>query len=238
MVTSRPLAMGVGERRQAGTVRDSALPTSPRQETGPSTKSIREGLPTRGVVSDTQQRLTKRWRRRERGQVSSHKSSDAVLDEDNQTEQEVSVVSQLAGEATGIHTGDDRWDCTPSGEFLRTGAILDPTYAESSGLKRGGRFQRWEFLHNPLKKARGLEFLSNPSAVLEEIGQNLHERCLLIERAVYTKGTTMEGSSGSHRLRVGLEEVCADAHVQDKQSESSTQARSGGGWPSTAARSP
>ncbi|CAN6706079.1 unnamed protein product [Malus baccata var. baccata] len=192
--------MGVGERRQAGTARDFALPTSPRQETGHSSKSTREGLPNRGVVSDTQQCL-----RRDGGDVSG-----------------------------------DRWDSSPTWELLRTGEIMDPTYAESCGLKRGGRFQRWEFLHNPLKKARGLEFLYNPSAVLEEtwIGQNLQERRLLIEWAIYTEGTTMKGSSGSQRLGGGLEAVCADVHVQDKQSESSNQARGGGGWPSTAARSP
>ncbi|KAM1242123.1 hypothetical protein ACFX15_033244 [Malus domestica] len=117
---------------------------------------------------------------------------------------------------------------------------MDPTYAEISGLKRGGRFQRWEFLHNPLKKARGLEFLSNHSAVLEEtwLGRNLPERCLMIERVVYTEGETMEGSSGSQRMGVCLEEVCEDAHVKDMQSDSSTQARGGGGWPLTATRSP
>ncbi|KAM1657466.1 hypothetical protein ACFXTN_041764 [Malus domestica] len=168
MVPSRPIAMGVGARRQAGAARDFTLPTSPGLETGTSPTSTREGLPNRGVVSDPQQRLTKRWRRRERRQVSSHKGSDAVLDEDNQTEQEVSVVSQLAGGATGIIAGVDRWDFSPPREFLRTDEIMDPTSAESSGLKRGGRFQKWEFLHNPLKKARGLEFLSKPHAVLAE----------------------------------------------------------------------
>ncbi|KAM1381509.1 hypothetical protein ACFX2F_034086 [Malus domestica] len=199
LVPSRPLAMGVGERRQAGTARDYALPTSHRHETGPS-----KNLPN------------------------------------NQIAQEVSIISQLASDEPGILPRVEGWDFTPSGEFLRTGAIMDPTYAERSGLKRGGRFQRWEFLHNPLKKARGLEFLSNHSAVLEEtwLGRNLPERCLMIERAVYTEGETMEGSSGSQRMGVCLEEVCEDAHVKDMQSDSSTQARGGGGWPLTAARSP
>ncbi|KAM1778356.1 hypothetical protein ACFX12_039861 [Malus domestica] len=232
--------MGVGERRQARTARDYALPTSHRQETGPSKNLPSEGLPIRGFVSNTQQRLTKRWMRRERGQVSSNISSEAVLAEDNQIAHEVSIISQLAGDEPGILPGVEGWDFTPSGEFLRTWAIMDPTYAERCGLKRGGRFQRWEFLHNPLKKARGLEFLSNHSAVLEEtwLGRNLPERCLMIERAVYTECATMEGSSGSQRMRVCLEEVCEDAHVKDMQSDSSNQARGGGVWPSTAAMSP
>ncbi|KAM1006826.1 hypothetical protein EV1_003462 [Malus domestica] len=82
--------------------------------------------------------------------------------------------------------------------------------------------------------------MSNPSAVLDEnwIGQKFPDRCLLIERAVYTEGTTMEGSSDRHWLEVGLEEVGADDQTQDMHSESSTKSRGGGGWPSTAAGSP
>ncbi|KAM1271687.1 hypothetical protein ACFX2J_032470 [Malus domestica] len=235
MVPSRSLVVGVGERRQVGAARASTLPTSPRPEPSLSQKLTRVGSPINEVVADPQQWLSKRWRRRERGQVSSNTNAEDVLDVDNQVVQEVSNVCSLAGEESGFPRGVDRWDFSPSGKFLKTGAILDPTYIESSGLKMGG-FQRWDYLHNPLKKARGIEFLSNPPTVMAEnwMGQNLPERCLLIERAVYTEGGTMEGSSGCQCLGVDLEEGCVDSHEQDKQSESSIQARGGGGWPSTA----
>ncbi|KAM2040209.1 hypothetical protein ACFX16_034174 [Malus domestica] len=239
MVPSRSLVAGVGERRQAGTARASAVPTSPRPEPSLSQQSTRVGAPTSDVMADPQLRLSKRWRRRERGQASSNTSAECVLDDDNHEVQGVSNVRSLDGKEMGIPRGVDRWVVAPSGKFSSTGVMMDPSYIESSGLKRGGS-QRWDYFHNPIKKVRGIEFLSNPSTVMAEnwMGQMLPERCLMIERAVYTEGWTMEGSNGRQCLGVDREEGCVDGNEQDKQSESSFQVRGGGGWPSTAARLP
>ncbi|KAM2695843.1 hypothetical protein EV1_040295 [Malus domestica] len=239
MVLSRSLVAGVGKRRQAGTARASTLPTSPRPEPNLSQQSTRVGAPTSDVMADPQLRLSKRWRRRERGQASSNTSAESVLDDDNHEVQGVSNVRSLDGKEMGISRGVDRWDIAPSGKFSSTGVMMDPSYIESSGLKRGGS-QRWDYFHNPIKKVRGIEFLSNPSTVMAEnwMGQMLPERCLMIERAVYMEGETMEGSNGRQCLGVDREEGCVDDNEQDKQSELSFQARGGGGWPSTAARLP
>ncbi|KAM1611613.1 hypothetical protein ACFX1Z_000384 [Malus domestica] len=236
----RTNTMGEGVRRQAGTARDSALPLSPRQGKGPSKHSTRVGLPMNGFDSDIQQRFPKRWRRRGREQGLSNSSPEAVPTEETHTAHEGLNICQVADDEPGFPQGVDRWGLSPSNELLHAGVSRDHPSAASSGMKRGGRLRQWEILHHPLKKARGFEFMSNPSAVLDEnwIGQKFPDRCLLIERAVYTEGTTMEGSSDRHWLEVGLEEVGADDQTQDMHSESSTKARGGGGWPSTAAGSP
>lgn len=146
LVISRPLAVEVGEQRQADTVRGCALPTIQNQGSGPSSSLQRDVHQVSGVVCNTQHCHEKRWRGKTRGHESNTLLLGEGLADGNQVGRDQSIISHGVAAQSGSQPGLAGLEYRTIREIQRKWVNPDSVLAGGSGMKREGVFQRWEIL--------------------------------------------------------------------------------------------
>ncbi|KAM2886197.1 hypothetical protein COP2_013289 [Malus domestica] len=261
---SRPSVSGVGARRIAGAVRGAAIGIDQSRGNDSRQHQQREVLPMMagsGEAPQSQSSATRKWRRKSKTQdVSSmaflnetddrsstrwntlgrNISPQAIHDLSPHGEQESVVINAGTHQHSVSSPSSSGLLFTIAGEVQGTWLNPRSVLAEASGMKRGGGCQSWDLVQHPFKKVRGIRDPGGSSGLLggNWQGLNVQERCLMIQRAVYTEVEPPEGSSMSTRVLAHVEAELVDEQHPSVTQEAGNVARGGGGWPSTTARLP
>ncbi|KAM1113535.1 hypothetical protein ACFX15_045569 [Malus domestica] len=261
---SRPSVSGVGARRIAGAVRGAAIGIDQSRGNDSRQHQRREVLPMMvgsGETPQSQCSATRKWRRKSKTQdVSSmaflnetddrsstrwntlgrNISPQAVHDLSPHGERESVVINAGTHQHSVSSPRSSGLLSTIAGEVQGTWLNPRSVLAEASGMKMGGGCQSWDLVQHPFKKVRGIRDPGGSSGLLggNWQGLNVQERCLMIQRAVYTEVEPSEGSSMSTRVLAHVEAELVDEQHPSVTQEAGNVARGGDGWPSTSARLP
>ncbi|KAM1861130.1 hypothetical protein ACFX13_013224 [Malus domestica] len=261
---SRPSVSGVGARRIAGAVRGAAIGIDQSRGNDSRQHQQREVLSMMagsGEAPQSQSSATRKWRRKSKTQdVSSmaflnetddrsstrwntlgrNISPQAIHDLSPHGEQESVVINAGTHQHSVSSPSSSGLLFTIAGEVQGTWLNPRSVLAEASGMKKGGGCQSWDLVQHPFKKVRGIRDPGGSSGLLggNWQGLNVQERCLMIQRAVYTEVEPPEGSSMSTRVLAHVEAELVDEQHPSVTQEAGNVARGGGGWPSTTARLP
>ncbi|KAM1780202.1 hypothetical protein ACFX12_041496 [Malus domestica] len=128
-------------------------------------------------------------------------------------------------------TGTEVCNSRLSSSFLRH---------EVGGIKRGVEPSSMELIPSPQKKTRGPNPDTDRQGKMVELVQvrSLKESCLLVNRVRYDEAVLHEGTMEARDLWDHVEAVSGERESSVLAACASNLAQGGGGWPSTAARSP
>ncbi|CAN6585738.1 unnamed protein product [Malus baccata var. baccata] len=124
----------------------------------------------------------------------------------------------------------------PSGvEILRR--ELTPV---GSPMKRGAEVQGIELMQSPHKKNKAFESTEVRKKTMAKKLREMsaQEKCLMVERAIYAEDELQEVLIEYQDKWEFMEEVFEAEKIALMARKTGKMARGGGGWPSTAARSP
>ncbi|KAM0977287.1 hypothetical protein ACFX2I_020016 [Malus domestica] len=260
----KPLTLGLGARTRAGEVRGSALQTSLNQGQVPRPTPF-GGNDTGSHGSEVEEtssgRDKKKWRRLQRSQVSSNQFQWVVpqgwrhplweLGDGGFPKVANLALHQLGTGKPLVIIRDINEEASHHSEVVDIGGLagvgvrrhwMPPNLLlnEASNLKRGVDPQNMDMTQSPQKKVRGTESEKPTKGKMVENsrGLSMMDRCVVVKRTIFTEDEL-------HAVLLELYEKwdSVDENLEAEKWEilaktSGKQVQGGGGWPSTAARSP
>ncbi|KAM1513183.1 hypothetical protein ACFX1Z_024642 [Malus domestica] len=263
---ARPLSVGAGTRRRAGAVRVEASSSShckfqASDSAGNQPSGIKALRVEHGDDNGSFPRERKKWHRKSRDQgttgqlnwtvpqcikqslwgsgTSCYLFFQNIIMQQSGNDLNSIIIHDITEDVPNLPNADDVVTaCTQS----ESSQLSLPTHSRLVGTrqKKGKEPQIMEIIQSPQKKVRGTESRECRNIMMTKKlkAMSIKERSLIVECVIHANETLQEIPLEFHEIWEYLDETSKDGRSELIGKQAGNLARGGGGWPSTAARSP